>query len=273
MAALRPPSSHWFGIPPIAGLFRRVPPTRNRIEPTVNPRPRSAAKPAATPSIDMNKVLAAARVAPKLDLIEWDGDLPAAPLRPAATPAQAIVDESDPRTYDAKRRKIRDRYISTRFPGVAQCSSDLESAERVIKAARLYFEEERNDESLELLELAIEECPRETSLWLARLEILFLVRDAVGYVQTAREFRAAHPADEESWAEICRLGRALAPDETVFGTRRGPREHEHYGPWPHTPNWIQAPWDLTSEIVAADFHRAMTRLAANDANPKPRSAA
>jgi hypothetical protein len=273
MSALRPPSTAWFGLPPLAGLFRREPPARKRIEPTVNPRVRAAVPTIALPGqVDMNKVLAAARVAPKLDLIEWDGDLPALSFQPAATP-QGVADERDPRTYDSKRRKIRDRYISTRFPGVAQCSTDLESAERVIKAARLYFEEERNDESLELLELAIEECPRETSLWLARLEILFLSRDAAGYVATARDFRAAHSADAESWAEICRLGRALAPEETVFGARCGPREHEHYGPWPHTPNWIQAPWDLTSEIAAADFHRAMGRLASSDANVKPRLAA
>jgi hypothetical protein len=39
----------------------------------------------------------------------------------------------------------------------------------------------------------------------------------------------------------------------------GPRDHDHYGPWPHLPNWIQAPWDLTGEVIAADFHRAMAR--------------
>jgi hypothetical protein len=172
-----------------------------------------------------------------------------------------MANDADPRTYDSRRRKIRDRYISTRFPGVATCSSDLESADRVVKAARLYFEEERNDAALELLELAIEECPRETPLWLARLEILFLIRNAAGYVETASDFHREHPGAEEAWAEVCRLGRALAPAETLFGSRVGPRDHEHYGPWPHTPNWIQAPWDLTAEIIAADFHRAVSRNA------------
>jgi hypothetical protein len=145
----------------------------------------------------------------------------------------------------------------------------------VIKAARLYFEEERNDEALELLELAIEECPRESALWLARLEILFLLRDAEGYVGTARDFHREHPGAEEAWAEICRLGRALAPGEALFGSRKGPRDHEHYGPWPHTPNWIQAPWDLTPEIIAADFHRAVSQLAPRSAprGPAPRNAA
>jgi tetratricopeptide (TPR) repeat protein len=206
-------------------------------------------------------------------MLEWD-DCPAPSIvmqqrQEAAAPM--IQDDNDPRSYDSMRRKIRDRYVCTRFPGVATCSSDLEAAERMVKAARLYFEEERNDQALELLELAIEECPRESALWLARLEILFLLRDAGGYAETARDFHREHPGAEEVWAEICRLGRALAPGEALFGSRKGPRDHEHYGPWPHTPNWIQAPWDLTAEIIAADFHRAVSQLAPRS-GPAPRSA-
>jgi hypothetical protein len=264
MSTLRPPASTWLGFPPFMGFFKREAPVRRGLEPTLGPRPRPAATPASAPGhnkLDLDRMLKAARVAPKLEMLEWD-ETPAAPaasVPEAAVPA--IQDDNDPRTYEPKRRKIRDRYISTRFPGVASCSSDLESADRVIKSARLYFEEERNDAALELLELAIEECPRQTSLWLARLELLFLIRDASGYVETARDFHIEHPGAEESWAEICRLGRALVSGETLFGSRTGPRDHEHYGPWPHTPNWIQAPWDLTAEIVAADFHRAAKRAA------------
>jgi hypothetical protein len=28
------------------------------------------------------------------------------------------------------------------------------------------------------------------------------------------------------------------------------------------PNWIQAPWDLTAEVRATEFHQAMARRAA-----------
>jgi len=77
---------------------------------------------------------------------------------------------------------------------------------------------------------------------------------------TAHAFRGAHPR-HEAWAEVERLGRALAPGEPLFGAVSGPRDHEHYGPWPHTPNWIRAPWDLTADVAAADFHRCAMRLA------------
>lgn len=260
MSALPPHASTFFTFPPIAGFFRREAPVpRRAIEPTMGPSARTA--PSASPganNVDVDRMLAAARVAPQLEMLEWD-DQPApgeAPLLPPAAPG------NDPRSFDARRRKIRDRYIATRFSGVASCSTDLESSERVIKSARLYFEEERNDAALELLELAIEECPRERSLWLARLEILFLLRDARGFLETACDFYQEHPDAGEAWAEVCRLGRALVPGEALFGARSGPRDHEHYGPWPHTPNWIQAPWDLTAEIVAADFHRAVARQSA-----------
>jgi len=262
MSALPPPASTWLGLPPaFTGFFKREAPVRRAMEPTMGPRARPAAPVHGSGNnLDLDRMLKAARVAPKLEMLEWD-DSPGAPAAAPEAAAPAIPDDNDPRALDAKRRKIRDRYISTRFPGVASCSSDLEAADRVIKSARLYFEEERNDAALELLELAIEECPRQTSLWLARLEILFLIRDGAGYVETARDFQIEHPGAAESWTEICRLGRALVPGETLFGSRAGPRDHEHYGPWPHTPNWIQAPWDLTAEIVAADFHRAARRAA------------
>jgi hypothetical protein len=265
MSTLRPPTSTWLGLPPFIGFFKREPARRPRVEPRLGHRsPASALSTPSDDKLDLHKMLAAARVAPQLEMLEWD-DRPTAPAIVREAAASASQDGNDPRTYDAKRRKIRDRYVGARFSGVVKCSSELESTERVIKSARLYFEEERNDAALELLELAIEECPCETSLWLARLEILFLVRDAEGYVETARDFHREHSGAEEAWAEVCRLGRALAPRETLFGARLGPRDHEHYGPWPHTPNWIQAPWDLTAEIIAADFHRAVSRLVPRNA--------
>ena len=53
------------------------------------------------------------------------------------------------------------------------------------------------------------------------------------------------------------------------------RDHDHYGPWPDLPNWIQANWDLTAEVVAVDFHRILKRRAADAraARGKPQLAA
>jgi hypothetical protein len=190
---------------------------------------------------------------------EWDAPLVVVkgdtPAQAAQAPAQAIS------LHTAQRERIRDRYLAARFPGVARVGADLQHAEQMIQAARLYFEDRKADRALELLDLAVQHSPGQESLALARLEIAFLVRDAALYVALADAFHAAHPSSEQ-WAEVCRLGRAIAPEEALFGAAQGPRAIDHYGPWPDMPNWIHAPWDLTAEVRATEFHQAMGRRAA-----------
>jgi hypothetical protein len=91
---------------------------------------------------------------------------------------------------------------------------------------------------------------------LAALELAFLARDPERFAALARALRTSTP-QSEAWPEIARLGRALAPGEALFADAEAAGNHDHYGPWPNLPNWIQAPWDLTAECIAADFHRAM----------------
>jgi hypothetical protein len=175
--------------------------------------------------------------APKLETIEWTEP-------PAATGKRAL------------ETKLRNRYAAARFPGVFEDSGDKEGVERVIGAARRYFEEEKFDRAQELLSLAIARTPDATELRLAQIEIAFLMREPSLFTRLAAQFQAAH-AGHPAWRDIARLGHAIAPDEPRFATHSGTRAHEHYGPWPDMPNWIGASWDLTSEVLAADFHRAM----------------
>lgn len=156
----------------------------------------------------------------------------------------------------ALRSKIRDRYIAARFAGIAKCSADLRNFERTIKAARLIFEEDRGERALELLALAIEEDPACEPTRLAQLELAFLLHDASLFGEAAREFRQLNP-QSPAWGEVARLGRTLAPDVELFGPSQAPGAHEHYGAWPEMPNWLHASWDLTPEVRATDFHRAV----------------
>jgi hypothetical protein len=214
-----------------------------------HPRGQPSIAPRAHRDERVERLLAAARRQPELQMIEWEGDaLPGAqPKAPA---------REDVRALDGRRRKLRDRYIAARFPGIAQGGADLTDSARVVEAARHLFEDSRQALALELLQLAIEESPADPAPALARLELQFLLRDAVRFAEAAREFQAAHPG-HEAWDEIRRLGRVLAPGEALFGAACAERAHEHYGPWPNLPNWIQAPWDLTAEVSAGDFHRAL----------------
>ncbi len=280
---MRSAATNFFGMPPIfrrkeAEPKRGAPRPAARIEPTVL---RDAApQTGKSAPLDFDKLLAATRKAPvELASIEWEGDTRGTKKVGEGTGTWPVYDpttavDNDPRGYDARCRRIRDRYISARFPGVARSAADLESADRVVKSARLYFEDGQVDTALELLDVAIEQDSRAQALWLAQLEILFLGRNAARFVECARAFRALHPVSD-AWAEVSRLGLALAPKESLFGTANGPREHDHYGPWPDLPNWIQANWDLTAEVVASDFHRILKRRAdaARATRTKPQLAA
>jgi hypothetical protein len=189
---------------------------------------------------------------------EWDAPVVVVGSTAQAGASPASVEPVAQRT--AQRERIRDRYLAARFPGVARKGADLQRAEGMIHAARLYFEDRKHDRAIELLDLAVLQSPGEESLALARLEIAFLMRDAPLYVALAGAFRTGH-ASTAHWDEVCRLGRAIAPEEALFGSAQGPRASDHYGPWPDMPNWIHAPWDLTAEVRATEFHQAMGRRA------------
>src|SRR5438094_1906660 len=141
------------------------------------------------PGVDVDKILAAARKeAPQLTVIEWDGDRrPKQPIETRLPTTSAPVWQAvEAPSNDPRCRKIRDRYIRARFPGVARTAIELESAERVIKAARLYFEDGEPDLAFELLDCALEQDPHAEPVWLALLETVFLARDAMRYVDCAR---------------------------------------------------------------------------------------
>jgi hypothetical protein len=200
---------------------------------------------------------AARKSSPRLSAVSATIRVAPAPIRELDWDSTAIPND----LQNAQRTKLRGRYLAARFPGVAKTSADLMQSDRMIEAARLYFEERKLDRAIELLDLAIGQCPADESLALARLELAFLTQDAALYVVLAAAFRIAHPTSPQ-WGEVARLGRAIAPEEAEFGAVAGPRATDHYGPWPDMPNWIRAPWDLTAEVRATEFHQAMARSAA-----------
>jgi hypothetical protein len=210
-------------------------------------------------------------------MIEWDAVTPGSRAGATAKPAgsNAPAATTDPGTFrsDPLRRKLRDRYIQARFPGVVASGADLEDGGRIITAVRHYFEERQFDRADELLGIAIEQSPESKPLRLAQLELAFLRREGERFVVFARDFRRAHPAASQ-WQEIARLGRAIAPMETsLFGDAQGEHVHDRYGPWPQMPNWLQASFDLTAEVLAADFHREMAPAGAIVAGEPERNAA
>ena len=117
---------------------------------------------------------------------------PARELRVVLTPAQ-------------KAMRIRDRYIAVRFPGFPRNGRDLADVPAVLKAAAIYFNDGRHALAKELLAIASESHDGAEALWLARLELAFLMRDTEGFRESARRFRARHPASD-AWPTLVALG-------------------------------------------------------------------
>ena len=161
--------------------------------------------------------------------------------------------------------RIRDRYILARFPGVMRKSEDFADADEVIKAARLYVEDGLAVRGVELLQFAAEMDTTRESLWLARLQLHYQLRDASGFAAAAKRMHQYHPKSAH-WAQIALLGRNLGLAEAFFaelGLRAGPAPKP--GAWPLQPNWLQEPRDLTPAVAAAELRSRL--LAATDIAP------
>jgi hypothetical protein len=183
---------------------------------------------------------------------------PPVPSLPPAGAWQGGARAARPEPSEMTRKRIRDHYLAVRFPGAPHTEEDLRDSTGVIKSARLYFEDGDVERACELLEFAVDVNRADEALWLAHLEILFLKHNGAAFADVARRFHEHFPASGR-WPEILRLGLRLAPDDPLFHGAR-PREadiDEHYGAWPQVQNWIQAPFDLTGDVLAAEFHARM----------------
>lgn len=187
---------------------------------------------------------AAARPAPTAPAAASPLATPALPRRPVRVQMSAFL-----------RQRIRERFLGSRFPGVPHSVEDLGQTELVIKTARLFFEDGDADRACEWLAFASDANPDER-LWLAQLEILFLKRQSSAYVALAADFKRRFP-ESDKWGDIARLGARLAPANPLFAGAKVADADAHYGPWPQVQNWIDAPYDLTGEVLAAEFHTAM----------------
>lgn len=221
--------------------------------------PRPAEAPEDLSADKVAQLLAAARQRPQLADIPWHDDEAVFDGPPLLREASGTAPmDAEAGLTDPVRRRIRDRYISVRFAGVARGAADLENPTRVIKAAWLCFEERHGEAALELLRLAIAQNPMESLLHVAQLDLAWRLRDRQRFVEAARAFHALFPRSAE-WPELMRLGRDLAPDEVLFAQSRIAGSVEAGG----TPRWLHAPWEVAPPLEATEFHRAMVAEAAH----------
>jgi hypothetical protein len=241
------------------------------------PKPQSAPAEVAPASPPVAEEAAAAPRA-KWDKPVFDGKPPPRPralassaASAATTPAPRAMAAHKPEPAvlpDHVRARIRERYFRSRFPDVPLPAPGSKDASAIVKAARLYFEDGDTARAVELLRQASDMLTRVEGILLAKLEIHYLDHNEAAFTETARIFAERFPGSSE-WPAVARLGWRLAPSEALFANARPAKvaRDDQYGAWPEVPNWIEAPWDLTGEVLAVELRSRI--LAASHTAGKP----
>lgn len=235
-ATPRPPAAPAPLAPPVAPASGAPADNSLDFEPVIEWKPEPL--PVAAPATPATPVSRAAPAAP-------------APSRPGPPrPSTAAPGAPAPRTFDYVAHRIRERYFRARFPEIEPPNATSPDPGPIIKSARLYFEDGDVARAVELLQQSSEILPREDRLLLAKLEIHFLSREAAPFAATAKIFEQRFPASVEI-PKIRRMAERLNAEARVAAGAAGP--DERYGAWPEIANWIEAPWDLTSEVLAVEL--------------------
>lgn len=152
---------------------------------------------------------------------------------------------------DATKRRLRERYIATRFaqfpdPGIA-----LRHTSEMVRWARQLLDDDQPRLALELLELALEEDPRQRDVWLFLIEHAFLNSDVTTFNALADEFKqrfnmigAADPAVRT----IDAMGVELDPADSRYANAGEPEM---------LPNWSNPEFAMRNEARQRKFHQSL----------------
>lgn len=143
------------------------------------------------------------------------------------------------------RRRLHDRYVTSRFPAFLEPRQDLRDADRVIRYARELFDDEQPRRAVELIRLAIEEDQSQRGLWLALIELCFLQRDATRFTELILSF-ATEFAHDPALPTLSAMRRDLVPNDPAMANAPELRE---------LPNWSVPPDSAKNDALQRQFHQ------------------
>jgi hypothetical protein len=100
-----------------------------------------------------------------------------------------------PASMSRDEQRLRERYISQRFPQLADPATDLRRTGDVLTWAQQSIEDGRKSQAIELLTLALQEDVTQRAIWLFLIEDAFLQDDAERFAQLATEFKQQFAGD------------------------------------------------------------------------------
>ncbi len=121
----------------------------------------------------------------------------------------------------AESRRMRYRYIETRFAQFADPVSALQNPEQAMAWARQLLDDSQYRPAIELLELSIEEAPRHKQVYLFLMEVLFLEGDALRFMRVLERFQR-HFNDDAADSVLRVMARELAPGDPAWHAATGP---------------------------------------------------
>ncbi len=177
----------------------------------------------------------------------------------------AVLDVSKVQ-QDAGTRRLRDRYIATRFAQFPEPGIALRHTSEMLRWARQLLDDDQARLATELLYLALEEEPQQRRVWLFLLELAFLNEDVTQFNELSDGFKArfvmadagddannANAQDEEN--EIAEnnkiidvMGIELAPNDPRYANAGAPAM---------LPNWSTPDGVDRNEIGQQKLHGSL----------------
>ena len=154
------------------------------------------------------------------------------------------------------RRRLHDRYVISRFPAFSDPRQHLRDTDRVIRYSRELFDDEQPRRAIELLRLAIEEDQSQRGLWLALIELCFLVRDATRFSELILAFSVEFALDSEL-PTLGAMRRDLTPHDSA--TTNAPKLLD-------LPNWSVPHDGAKNEALQKQFHARLQHATTTRAN-------
>ena len=131
--------------------------------------------------------------------------------------------------------------LGTKFPGDTRF-------DRVIRYSRELFDDEQPRRAIELLRLAIEEDQSQRALWLALIELCFLIRDETRLTELIMAFATEFALDSEL-PTLGAMRRELMPPDAAMNPAmtNAPKLLE-------PPNWSMPADSAKNEALQKQFH-------------------
>jgi len=165
----------------------------------------------------------------------------------ASAPNEKHLFDISENIKNADARRLRERYVASRFPQFADNTSQLRNTVEILHTARHLLDDGRPNLAEELLYIALQEEPYQREAWLFLIELAFLNNDAARFDLLANDFRKIFPNGEEQYV-IEAMAHDLNPHDLRYRYMNSPTP---------LPNWSSHASQARDQSSQRRYHQAL----------------